>query len=90
MSSRPKRAPSSGTWARLTAESRAELYASEHADRLLLEMASAEDGIERRMFAMAALREAHRSGSEREADLHTAIDLLREQVARLRREALER
>lgn len=80
---RPKRAPSSATWAAQTAEARADLYASSEADDLdrALSIALPEH---RRELARRALREAHLAGSEREADLHTALDVLRATVTTLR------
>ncbi len=84
---RPKRAPSSATWAAQTAENRAELYASSAATDLLEALEVVDEG-SRRTLVRSALRNAHRAGSEREADLQTAIDVLRAQVARMTRRLL--
>jgi hypothetical protein len=85
---KPKRPPSSATWAAQSAEARADLYASSSATDLLLALDVARDANSRRVLVQSALRAAHQAGSEREADLHSSIDILRAQVARMTRRLL--
>ena len=82
---RPKRAPSSATWAAQTSEARADLYASDEAGPVCAALDAVLDDASRRAVVQAALRAAHRAGAEREADLVTSVDVLRAQVARMTR-----
>ena len=86
---RPKRAPSSATWAAQSAEARADLYASSAATDLCIALDAVGDDVSRRVVVQTAIRSAHLAGSEREADLHTSIDVLRTQVARMTRRMLQ-
>lgn len=86
---RPKRSPSSATFAVQSLDARAQWYASARVDDALGELVGAPDHDARRNVLRRWIEESYLAGGDREASLETSVETAQATIRRLRETLLE-